>query len=120
MIKSINDLEIYKIAYDLALKIHEMTINFPKEEKYSLIDQIRRSSRSVAINIREGFAKRKYENIFIRQLVDALGSSEETRGWLNFSKDLEYIEDKVFIEMDNCYDLLNSKLHKTITTWKTF
>lgn len=58
MIKSINDLEIYKSAYELALKIHNMTISFPKEEKYSLIDQIRRSSRSVSKNIREGFAKR--------------------------------------------------------------
>ncbi len=120
MIKSIIDLEIYQTAYDLALRIHKLTFNFPKEEKYSLIDQIRRSSRSVAMNISEGFAKRKYENIFIRHLVDALGSSEETRGWLNFSKDFGYIEDKVFIEMDNCYDQLNSKLHKTITTWKTF
>ncbi|MDQ7816775.1 MAG: four helix bundle protein [Melioribacteraceae bacterium] len=120
MIKSINDLEIYQTAYDLALKIHKMTIDFPKEEKYSLTDQIRRSSRSVAINIREGFAKRKYENIFIRHLVDALGSSEETRGWLNFSKDLGYIDVNIFIEMDNYYDQLNSKLHKTITTWKTF
>lgn len=120
MIKSINDLEIYKSAYKLALKIHNITIGFPKEEKYSLIDQLRRSSRSVAMNIREGFAKRKYENIFIRHLVDALGSSEETRGWLNFSKDLGYIDDKLFIEMDKNYDQLNSKLHKTITTWKTF
>jgi four helix bundle protein len=120
MIKSIYDLKIYQSAYDLALKIHKLSIDFPKEEKYSLTDQIRRSSRSVAMNIREGFAKRKYENIFIRHLVDALGSSKETRGWLNFSKDLGYIEDKVFIEMDNCYDQLNSKLHKTITTWKTF
>jgi four helix bundle protein len=113
MIKSINDLEIYKSAYDLALKIHTMTNTYPKEEKYSLIDQIRRSSRSVAMNIREGFAKRKYENIFIRHLVDALGSSEETRGWLNFSKDLGYIDVNIFIEMDNYYDQLNSKLHKT-------
>ncbi|MBS3945166.1 MAG: four helix bundle protein [Melioribacter sp.] len=120
MIKSINDLEIYKSAYDLALKIHTITNTYAKEEKYSLIDQIRRSSRSVAMNIREGFAKRKYENIFIRHLVDALGSSEETRGWLNFSKDFEYIDVNIFIEMDNCYDQLNSKLHRTITNWKTF
>ncbi|MBS3945168.1 MAG: four helix bundle protein [Melioribacter sp.] len=49
-----------------------------------------------------------------------MGSSEETRGWLNFSKDLGYIEEKIFIEMDKNYDQLNSKLHMTITTWKTF
>lgn len=120
MIKSINDLEIYKAAYNLALKIHKISINFPKEEKYSLTDQIRRSSRSVAMNIREGFAKRKYKSVFIRHLIDSLGSSEETRGWLSLSKDLEYIDEKVFSEIDILYDQLNSKLHKTITSWKTF
>ncbi len=61
-----------------------------------MIDQTRRSSRSVPTNIREGFAKRKYENIFIRHLVDSIGPSEETRGWLNSSKDLGYIDDKLF------------------------
>ena len=73
-------MKVYNLAYKLAMEVFEMTKKFPKEETYSLTDQIRRSSRSVAINIREGFAKRKYEQVFIRQLNDALGSSEETRG----------------------------------------
>lgn len=81
-IKSIDDLKVYNLAFELAMEIFKLTLNFPKEERFSLTDQIRRSSRSVAINIREGFAKRKYENVFIRHLNDALGSSEETRGWL--------------------------------------
>lgn len=83
-IKSVRDLEVYRLALELAMEVFELTKKFPKEEKYSLTDQIRRSSRSVPINIREGFAKRRYENLFIRHLNDAMGSSEETRGWLDF------------------------------------
>lgn len=64
------------------------------------VDQIRRSSRSVSMNIREGFAKRKYENIFIRHLVDAIGSSEETRGWLEFAKDFGYLQKSEFSQLD--------------------
>ena len=64
-IKSCKDLKVYNLAFELAMEIYGMTKTFPKEEKYSLTDQIRRSSRSAAINIREGFAKRKYENVFI-------------------------------------------------------
>ena len=59
-IKGITDLKVYNVACELAIEIFKLTLNFPKEERYSLTDQIRRSSRSVAINIREGFAKRKY------------------------------------------------------------
>lgn len=65
-IKSVKDLKVYNIAFELAMEIYKLTLTFPKEERYSLTDQIRRSSRSVAINIREGFAKRRYENVFIR------------------------------------------------------
>ena len=91
MIKSVKDLKVYQIAYQLAIEIYETTKKFPKEETYSMTDQMRRSSRSVSINIREGFAKRKYEQVFIRHLNDSLGSSEETRGWLEFAKDCLYI-----------------------------
>jgi len=74
-IKSITDLKVYNLAFELAMEIFNLTLTFPKNERYSLTDQIRRSSRSVAINIREGFAKRKYANVFIRHLNDSLGSS---------------------------------------------
>ncbi len=90
-IRSCKDLKVYNLAFELAMEIFEMTKTFPKEEKYSLIDQIRRSSRSAAINIREGFAKRRYENVFIRHLNDSIGSSEETRGWLDFAYSCQYI-----------------------------
>jgi four helix bundle protein len=91
VIKGCKDIKVYQLAYKLAMEIFEITKRFPKEGIYSLVDQMRRSSRSVAINIREGFAKRKYENVFIRHLSDSIGFSEETRGWLDFSLDCEYI-----------------------------
>lgn len=90
-IKSVKDLKVYNLSYQLAMQTFELTKTFPKEEVYSLTDQIRKSSRSVAINIREGYAKRKYENVFIRHLNDSLRSSEETRGWLGFALDCMYI-----------------------------
>jgi four helix bundle protein len=73
------------------MEIFEITKRFPKEETFSLTDQMRKSSRTVAINIREGYAKRRYEQVFIRHLNDSLGSSEETRGWLDFARDCRYI-----------------------------
>ena len=81
-IRTIRDLNVYQFAYRLAMDVFEVSKTFPKEETYSLSDQIRRSSRSVLSNIREGYAKRKYEHIFVKPLNDALGSSEETRTWL--------------------------------------
>ena len=119
-IKTINDLNVYKSAYKLAMEIFELAKVFPKEETYSLTDQIRRSSRSVAINIKEGFAKRKYKQVFIRHLNDALGSSEETRGWLDFSLDCKYISEKDYRKLDSHYDEVNAMLYKLINTWQDF
>ena len=72
-IKTIYDLEAYRLAYSLAMDVFKTSVAFPKTEVYSLTDQIRRSSRSVAINIREGYAKRRYENVFIRHLRKPVG-----------------------------------------------
>jgi four helix bundle protein len=81
---------------------------------YSLTDQMRRFSRSVAINIREGFAKRKYEQVFVRQLNDAFGSSEETRGWLDFSLDCGYLSKDTYEKLDKQYDEVNAMLYTLI------
>ena len=96
-----------------------MTLDFPKEEQYSLTDQIRRSSRSVAINIREGFAKRRYENVFIRHLNDSIGSSEETRGWLDFSIRCGYINQETHQRLDKPYDEVNVMLYRLMNNWRT-
>lgn len=119
-IKSIKDLKVYNLAYRLAMKIFEITKKFPKEETYSLTDQIRRSSRSVAINIREGFAKRRYEQVFIRHLNDSLGSSEETRGWLDFCLDCMYISKDEYNGLDKQYDEVNAMLYKLMKIWENF
>ena len=73
------DLKVYQLAYKMAMEIFELTKNFPSEEKYSLVDQIRRSSRSVPVNIREGFAKRRYPYVFVRHLNDA--SVHQKKPW---------------------------------------
>ena len=120
MIKSVKDLKVYQMAYKLSMDIFRITKKFPKEETYSLTDQIRRSSRSVAINIREGFAKRKYEQVFIRHLNDALGSSEETRGWLDFSLDCKYISENEHKILDRQYDEVNAMLYSLMNSWQNF
>ena len=72
------DLKVYQMAYQLVLDIHEVTKTFPKEEKYSLTDQIRRSSRSVPANLAEAWKKRRYEKAFISKLIDSTGEAGET------------------------------------------
>jgi four helix bundle protein len=90
-IKSAKDLIVYQKAYALAMEIFEITRKFPVEEKYSLIDQIRRSSRSVCTNLREAWAKRKYEAYFVSKLTDADGENGETETWLDFAYECGYL-----------------------------
>ena len=118
-IKTIHDLEVYRLTYTLAMDVFKVSMTFPKTEVYSLTDQIRRSSRSVAINIREGYAKRCYENVFIRHLNDALGSSEETRGWLSFALDCRYVQQIVFDRLDKEYDHANAMLFRLMNNWSS-
>ena len=90
-IKSAKDLIVYQKAYELAMEIFEASKKFPAEEKYSLTDQIRRSSRSVCTNLREAWAKRRYEAHFVSKLTDADGENGETETWLDFACDCEYL-----------------------------
>jgi four helix bundle protein len=89
--KSGKELRVYQNAYNLAMDIFLISKRWPKEEKYSLTDQIRRSSRSVCANIREAWAKRRYEAHFISKLTDADAENSETDTWLNFALDCKYI-----------------------------
>lgn len=79
------DLKVYQLAYKLAMEIFEVTKQFPIEERFSLTDQIRRSSRSVATNIAEARKKRRYEKAFISKLIDSYGEEGETEIWLDMS-----------------------------------
>lgn len=119
-IKSIKDLKVYLLSYQLAMEIYFLTKTFPKDEQYSLTDQIRRSSRSVPANIREGYAKRHYENVFVRHLIDSLGSSEETRTWLEFSRDCSYLSTDQFEQLNIKYDEVSAMLTSLIKKWHTY
>ena len=90
-IKSAEDLIVYQKAYTLAMEIFTVSKPFPPEERYSLTDQIRRSSRSVCTNLREAWAKRRYEAHFISKLTDADGENGETETWLDFAHDCGYL-----------------------------
>jgi len=82
---------VYQKAYALAMEIFRLSKAWPPEEKYSLTDQIRRSSRSVCTNLREGWSKRRYESHFISKLTDADGENSETATWLDFARDCGYL-----------------------------
>ena len=105
------DLKVYQLAYKLALEIQEITKTFPKEEKYSLVDQIRRSSRSVPTNLAEAWKKRRYEKAFISKLIDCAGEAGETEVWLDFSKDFSYLDENRHNELIEKYDQANRMLY---------
>jgi len=86
------------------MDIFHASKSFPKEEKYSLTDQIRRSSRSIAANIAEGFRKRQYSKMFVSKLADADGEATETQVWLDFARDCEYMSPKLQAELTRGYE----------------
>lgn len=86
-LNSAKDLDVYKKAYTLAMEIFEVTKGFPPEERFALTGQIRRSSRSVCLNLREAWAKRRYEAHFVSKLTDCDGENSETSSSLDFAKD---------------------------------
>jgi four helix bundle protein len=91
MLKGHRDLKVYQLAYKLAMDIFQLSKQFPREELYSLTDQIRRSSRSVAANLAEGFRKRRYPNHFVSKLTDCDAEATETQVWLDFAHDCGYM-----------------------------
>jgi four helix bundle protein len=90
-INSAKELEVYKKAYQLAMEIFNLSKSFPAEERYALTSQIRRSSRSIAMNLREAWAKRRYEAHFVAKLSDCDGENSETDTSLDFAHDCGYI-----------------------------
>ena len=106
MIQSYKDLKVYQMSYLLAMDLFWITKKFPREELYSLTDQIRRASRSVSANIVEGWAKRYFENIFKKHLLDSIGSCEETKIWLDFALNCEYLtKDEHQKSMNRCEEI---------------
>jgi len=104
------DLEVYKKAFEAAMEIFELSKSFPKEETYSLTDQIRRASRSVCANIAEAWRKRRYEAAFVSKLNDSEAESAETQTWLEFSVHCQYIDRKIGRRLFKTYDEIISML----------
>ena len=104
MMRGHRDLKVYQLAYRLAMEIFTLSKSFPKEERYSLTDQIRRSSRSVAANIVEAFRKRRYPNMFVSKLADADGEAAETQVWVDFAHDCGYLSQKKHDELIGGYE----------------
>ena len=93
-LNSAKDLDVYKLAYDLAMRIFRISLRFPPEERFALTGQIRRSSRSVCQNLREAWAKRRYEAHFVSKLTDCDDENGETDTCLDFARDCKYISEK--------------------------
>lgn len=110
-LRHFRDLEVYQIAFDSAMKIFNITKGFAAEEKYSITDQIRRSSRSVCSNIGEAWRKRKYKAFFKNKLTDAMSEASETQTWLDFCLACNYTDRKVYEELNNIYETVIAKLN---------
>ena len=117
MIKSFEELEIYKLSYELALKIHERTKSFPEEERYDLTGQIRRASKSIPTNIAEGYGRYSKEE-FKRFLKIGLGSCNEMQVHLRFCKDLRYMKQEEYEKYKEEYIKLGKMLNVSIQKWK--
>lgn len=118
-VKFHKDLIVYQKAFSAAMEIFTISKNFPSEERYSLTDQIRRSSRSVNANITEAWRKRRYEKSFISKLNDADGEAAETQNWLDFAFACEYIDEEIYLDLYKKYDeILGMIVSMTINSKK--
>ena len=103
-IRHFSDLIVWQKAFDLGLKVYEASKIWPKEERYSLTDQVRRSSRSISANIAEAWGKRRYEAHFVSKLTDADAELHETENWLRFALAHGYITEADFKMMTGLLD----------------
>lgn len=101
---SVRELDVYRLAFEAAMEIFVISKAFPKEETYSLTDQVRKSSRSVCTNLSEGWRKRRYKAMFVNKLLDAAQEAAETQTWLEFALHCKYINKKTFDNLDEKYE----------------
>ena len=110
-IRHFRDLEVYRRAFDAAMEIFQMTKEFPPEEKYSMVDQIRRASRSVCSNLAESWRKRRYTAVFKNKITDSMMEASETQCWLEFCLACQYIDNKTFSRLDTEYEQIIAMLN---------
>ncbi len=109
-VKSHRELRVYQGAMDAAMRVFEVTKSFPQEERYSLVDQMRRSSRSVCANLAEAWRKRRYQAAFVAKLNDAEGEACETQVWIDFASQCRYLDAGTCRELDQLYDRVLAQL----------
>jgi four helix bundle protein len=112
--KSFRDLKVYQAAREAVRSVFDLSKSFPLEERYSLIDQIRRSSRAVKAMIAEARARRRYKAAFINKVDEALGEAYETQSWLDDAIDSAYLSKEAFEELDRRYDAIGGMLSRMI------
>ncbi len=110
-LKHFRDLEVYRRAFEASMKIFQMTKGFPAEEKYSLVDQMRRASRSVCANLSEAWRKRRYIAVFKNKITDSMQEASETQCWLEFSLACQYITQDTFDNLDDEYEQIIAMLN---------
>ena len=120
VVRSFRDFEVYQLAYALAMEAFTLSKRFPPDEIYSLTRQLRNASRSVPGNIAEGWSKRRYENVFKRQLIDAMGSADETTVWLNMARNCGYCPEKEHDSLIDRYASVGKMLQRLIDAWRTY
>ena len=113
-VKSFRDLEVYRLAKSISNEIYKLSLSFPRDETYSLTDQIRRSSRSVGAQIAEAWGKRRFEKYFISKLTDSDGEQLETQHWLGSALDCNYISAEKADELLKRYDHIGNMLNSMI------
>lgn len=114
VIMSFRDLDVYKLARGQAKSIFTITKSFPKEEKYSLTDQIRRSSRAVNAMIAEAWARRRYQAAFVNKIDEGLGEAMEPQAWLDHALDCDYIDCKHHCKLDDAWQHIGGMLSRMI------
>jgi four helix bundle protein len=118
LVRRHTDLDVYQQAFALAMELFRVTKKFPTEERYSLTDQMRRSSRSVCANLAEAWRKRRYEAAFVSKLGDFEAEAAETQTWIQFAVECEYLDRKTGRELYRQYDAVLGKLVLMITNAK--
>lgn len=120
IIRSFRDLEVYRLSVREAKRVFVLTIRFPKEERYSLTDQIRRASRAVAAMIAEAWGRRRYPAVFVNKIDEALGEAMETQAWLDHALAAEYITAAEHRSLDSAWQQVGGMLNKMIARSDTF
>jgi four helix bundle protein len=114
-VRSHHELDVYQRAFEAAMQVFELSKGFPREETYSLTDQIRRSSRSVCANIAEAWRKRRYEKAFVSKLSDAECEAAETQVWLEFAVKCGYLDRETASDLYKIYDTILNTIVGMIT-----